>query len=493
MSTTGVAATWEVTGSFDDAVVYILLSSASLLEFSLGDGTSIYDTVTTGVIQPRVSGLTAPEVTSDVRHDEVEGEHSDVIVSADGSDTAWIRIDAGASRVSSNHFYMTAGPVAGQSFVTMLPEFRSTWARGLADNQPQNGVLAMWATATGSAFSISIHSLVQVTWQNVFVSCNLEDSTYCPHGAHDEELASPGSMGASGRAFTYEVETVRPESEIDGNITLQNAAVLVIARSARLAGTGEITLANVHWSDVVESPSDQSYILEGEVILEHLEETNDHRLVGELWGSPTQVRTREVQIDSDIIFGPAAAAAAGLGLAGLLAAIKFLLPLFTRIPAAKALEHPRRKKLNQYITAHPGATFRELLRGTQIPAGTARHHLTIMRRSGIIFERRHRSTLRFYENHGKFEQSWVTVAVLREPQLQQLHDWIKANPNQAQMDILGAMNDEGWMRSTTQHRLKRLEREGLVTARPHGRRRLYEAHDLPQRPPTDTWIGLPTP
>lgn len=189
------------------------------------------------------------------------------------------------------------------------------------------------------------------------------------------------------------------------------------------------------------------------------------------------------------LFGATASATAAGTLIALL--YKFLAPLFTRISADKALEHPRRQRLFAYIRENPGGTFRELLRGTDIPAGTARHHLNILERTGVVVEKRHKSTLRFFPNHGQYDDTWDAVVMLREEPLAELHGWISDHPECMQKEMLAAMAGRGWSRSTTQHRLTRLIDGGLVTVRPQGRVKRYTAHARAQREAhRDAWTGL---
>ncbi len=172
--------------------------------------------------------------------------------------------------------------------------------------------------------------------------------------------------------------------------------------------------------------------------------------------------------------GTTVAAAATVGLLALLA--KVVLGLLTRT-RAPALRSPRRRQLMSYIELHPGATFRELVRGTEIPAGTARHHIVVLKQANLIMEKPHNQTLRYFENHGKFEDSWNSVVLLREPELNSLHKWLLRHDGSTQKDILAWAESEGWSRSTAQHRLKRLEAEGLVSMRPMGRWKTYTARE----------------
>ncbi|MGB1586467.1 MAG: winged helix-turn-helix transcriptional regulator [Thermoplasmatota archaeon] len=152
--------------------------------------------------------------------------------------------------------------------------------------------------------------------------------------------------------------------------------------------------------------------------------------------------------------------------------------LLTRLPPEKALENANRKALYAYILDHPGATFREVLRGTGIPAGTARHHLSVLCRSNMIVEHGHRSTLRFFENHGRFDATWQSIVLLREHPLSKVYQWLKDHPGSIQRELLEHAEAKWqWSRSTTQHRLARLIDGGLVDVQHMGRRKMYEVVD----------------
>ncbi|MGB0652936.1 MAG: winged helix-turn-helix transcriptional regulator [Thermoplasmatota archaeon] len=205
--------------------------------------------------------------------------------------------------------------------------------------------------------------------------------------------------------------------------------------------------------------------------------TSGHETNTELSGSFSSIR-----IDERTITGSLAAPTAAAGLLTLGIFLKVLLGLMTHHAAkGNPLEHPRRELLFGYIKENPGATFREVVRGTEVPTGTARHHLSVLRRADIIVSHRHHETLRFFENHGRFEQSWHSVVVLRDPEMARLHAWLGKNPGSFQKEILAAMDEHGWSRSTTQNRLKRLQAEGLVSMRPQGRLKCYSVVDAPSR------------
>lgn len=105
----------------------------------------------------------------------------------------------------------------------------------------------------------------------------------------------------------------------------------------------------------------------------------------------------------------------------------------------------------------------------------------MMKRHDLIVEHPHGSTMRFFENHGKFDTSWSRVVLLREPPLEQLHGWLSERPEAHQKEVLEAMESlHGWGRSTTQHRLTRLVEGGLVSIRLQGRLKFYAVKAVPQ-------------
>ncbi|MHB1262216.1 MAG: winged helix-turn-helix transcriptional regulator [Thermoplasmatota archaeon] len=141
--------------------------------------------------------------------------------------------------------------------------------------------------------------------------------------------------------------------------------------------------------------------------------------------------------------------------------------------------HPRRLNLLAFVQGNPGASFREIARRTGIAPGTARHHLTVLVRSGLILERSQGNTQRFFAGDAQHEDSWNTVALLRDSALACLLGWLAANPGAPQRQVIEAMQGNGWSRSTTQHRLKRLAIGGAASVKMQGRLRLYSANPAP--------------
>jgi len=211
--------------------------------------------------------------------------------------------------------------------------------------------------------------------------------------------------------------------------------------------------------------------VQGHVVLTDLSHDDRGKLSARLGGDIQAARLDEQALDPSLL-GKTVSATVGVSL--IILGLKVVATaLFTRLKS-DPLEHPRRRRIFEYIQAHPGATFREVARGAEIATGTTRHHLTILKRHGTIMEKPHGSTTRFFENHGKFEANWADVVLLREPPLKLLHDWLALHPEVPQKDVLEAMAVHGWSRSTTQHRLQRLVEGGVADLRLQGRLKIYK-------------------
>ena len=138
-----------------------------------------------------------------------------------------------------------------------------------------------------------------------------------------------------------------------------------------------------------------------------------------------------------------------------------------------ALLNPRRRLLLDLVRQDAGVNFRELARRSNLAPAVTRHHLSVLVSNGLVVERRHGCTLRFFDCG--LDEGWVEAVLRREPGLAELHDWLKSNPRASQQAVIAALRSRGWSRSTTQHRLARLVSGGAVTVFLQGRYKLYSA------------------
>jgi predicted transcriptional regulator len=149
-------------------------------------------------------------------------------------------------------------------------------------------------------------------------------------------------------------------------------------------------------------------------------------------------------------------------------------PFFTRHKTEGPLESERRRSLYERIVEQPGLHVREALRRAGVPQGAGRYHVGILVRTGLVLERRYHGSVCLFPNERPFADSWRELAALRDPDARLLHDWLQANPNKTQLEIVASFAaSHGWVRSTTQLRLNRLLDEGVLTVRQRGRFKLY--------------------
>lgn len=156
------------------------------------------------------------------------------------------------------------------------------------------------------------------------------------------------------------------------------------------------------------------------------------------------------------------------------------------------LLHPRRRALLESIAADPGQTFRGLARGAQIAMGVAHFHLMVLNRGRLIRIARLGAATRFFPADLD-EADFARMALLREPELRLLLDWVAAHPSACQLAIVAAMGARGANRSTTQHRLGRLVESGLLQRTRQGRRIHYHAPNVLTAPSRAEAQAAPSP
>jgi predicted transcriptional regulator len=205
--------------------------------------------------------------------------------------------------------------------------------------------------------------------------------------------------------------------------------------------------------------------------LANVEHGDGGGLVGEVAGQAVAGRLDETVLDANLLGNPAvqvAVVAAGAVLVGLLGF------LFSRTTADAALDNPKRRLIHQLIGANPGIAYRELIRLSDLPAGTARHHLLKLEEMKLVRAIRHGNHVRYFVGDPQ-GQSLDAIAATRDPELRALLGWIHGAPLVTQKTILEQTLNWGWSRATTQNRLKRLVESGLLIGQREGREIRYAA------------------
>jgi predicted transcriptional regulator len=338
------------------------------------------------------------------------------------------------------------------------------------------------------ALSFEADGLRRLSWYGADVACSFSK---CPDGGgvtvHRRQPTLSGSHALIEHSY---IEA----SLLQGSaVGVANGAYVVLAGPImEFSFDGELRLPLASFDDCETCMplENQTLHATGQLHLTNASVSQDGRLQAEFDGQLQSARLDETIIDAASLFNPrVAVGASAVGVAILL--LKWLItPLLTKKTPEVAFKHSRRRQLHDYIVAHPGIHFRGLIRATKIPSGSARHHLSQLLHSGILVERRVGSKLRlFAANVNNPDAQWQLTALDLESDLKNLHDWIQSHPGQTQTSILEAFQQmHAWSRSTTQARLARLLRIGLVSVRHMGRYKVYSAAqqsttDLSSQPP----------
>lgn len=112
----------------------------------------------------------------------------------------------------------------------------------------------------------------------------------------------------------------------------------------------------------------------------------------------------------------------------------------------QTIQHPRRQALHDLVRAHPGASFRMLVRSSGIPAGTARHRLNILLRVGIIAEAKTDGAALTFYGVRMLASERAVARPAGDPSLQAAYDLVQALGRCKQREVLDAAP---WPRSST--------------------------------------------
>ncbi|MES2155041.1 MAG: hypothetical protein V4510_07885 [bacterium] len=334
---------------------------------------------------------------------------------------------------------------------------------------PDNETYLVWANGRGEMFTLNATGVRQLEWFNASTECTQRP---CPPPGGRTRIAAPSLAGSEVTVDHLSHQEFRTNG---GNLTAQGALDFALAGGpafdVEVDGWVRLPLASASSCAQCDGPHNQTLLASGHVILGGLHSTGPRSAAAGFGGELQDARLDESPAPATLVSGIAVTGEAVLGLAALLVLLRFLAPLLTA--PQDPLAHPRRASLHAFICEHPGASFREVCRSVRIPTGTTRHHLNVLKRAGLVIEYQHHSRMRFFENHGRYTETWRHTAVLRDPELANLRSWIEAHPGAPQKDVLNAMETCGWSRSTTQHRLARLQNEGIIAVRFQGRYKTY--------------------
>lgn len=145
----------------------------------------------------------------------------------------------------------------------------------------------------------------------------------------------------------------------------------------------------------------------------------------------------------------------------------------SRVPPDQVLAG-RRITIMATLKAQPGLGFRELSKASGVAAGTLNHHLNVLERHGYAWSISHGPKRRTFP--GRRPDDVAALAAARKaglgPGMQTLLAFVQGHPFCCQREVFDAF--PGMPRSTVQHTLARLEREGFVRRSFYGRYCRYQ-------------------
>lgn len=321
-------------------------------------------------------------------------------------------------------------------------------------------------------FTIEASHLTRIEWFGVHVTCTTAN---CPDGGGQATatVGLPLDWTLTRKTLSFiGLETAAASLHGGGQ-----AAYLLASGSApsmALAGDARLPLASTTSCDTCIRADDQTLAATGNITLREVHDLGDGRMKAGFTAQDAIVRLDEAP---GLKMGPATiAAASGAAVAVVVVVWKVLAAALFSRHVSDPLHNARRALLYRVVVANPGATFRQVAAKAGLAPGVARHHLSVLERNGLIVQRQHNSTLRFFENHGKYDADWQTHAVFSDPDLRTLHGWLKPRQAATQGEIVGEMKDRhGWSRSATQRLLAKLVEAKLAVAERRGRTLLYSA------------------
>jgi predicted transcriptional regulator len=320
------------------------------------------------------------------------------------------------------------------------------------------------------ALGIEARDVRSMAWHNATVECQ---SSMCPDAgrpwvmnagttrlqrlSYMQLRTNSGTLRGGGQAWAIATGGPSIQASVDGHIRLPDAHLL----GACPSGT-------------CPNPAGRTFPADGHITFDGLSPSPsrlDH-LSAQLGGNFAAAAFDESPVSA---FTTAAEVGVGaLGLAGLAIFVRFLAGLFARSSRPPALQSERRQALFEEIKENPGLSFRGLQRLLGWPTGTLRHHAERLLDERIIVAEPYRNTVRYFENHGRYKDTWRTVAPLQNPDVRRLLDWLQQQPETTQGGVTQHVLAWGWDRNKARRCLRELQEAGLLASRREGRRVLYQ-------------------
>ncbi|MCA1810545.1 MAG: helix-turn-helix domain-containing protein [Halobacteriales archaeon] len=358
---------------------------------------------------------------------------------------------------------------AGESIGKLVPTAPSFSYHGTARQAAQDNAAFNLQGKQAFAFTLHATGLRRAEWSNAETHCE----TGCPDGARTQPIGSQPTLGTYATTLRVSFMDV---ATTDGAVSGAGTAWLAAAggRSVDLNESGSIRLPLAYRNAECEcaDPGNRTLFLQGNVTLANLHPAGGDYLAADVSGSLDLARLDETLVPPALFGASRAVVAAG---ASALAGAAVLLGwLFSRVlEPRKALRHPKRRRIYEAVQAHPGVGPKALVHLTGLPRGTIRNHLKTLERVGLVVINRHARQTHYFENHGRYSNSWRSMAAARDGELRRLLDWLRNHPDSAQGDVVQQAHGWGLSRSAVQRRLDRLVAWNLLAVQRQGQVRRY--------------------
>lgn len=154
-------------------------------------------------------------------------------------------------------------------------------------------------------------------------------------------------------------------------------------------------------------------------------------------------------------------------------ALKLLLvPLYSRVSAARVLGHERRRRIHALLAERPGITAVEIARSLDVPRAAVLHHLSMLEGHRFVVARRVGWARQYFLPEGApSAEALVVHKVLADPTRRDIALRVRSMPFATQPSLIA---QTGLSQRLVSYHLERLCEAGLVSAR-EGRPRVYTA------------------
>ncbi len=322
--------------------------------------------------------------------------------------------------------------------------------------------VAMSVSPQGPSFSVKAVGVHLLEWYGARLDCV---GPCLPGGGQHTVSETPDARIYTDSYVSVETRT----GTLNGTGSLLVAALGGTLPDAQVEGYARFPAAELQGQCGTKrcpNPGGQTFRANGTVALANLEPIEPDR--GRLKAS-VETELDAASFDESVVPAFSTKAAAGLAVATAVVGfvlVKLLLAFFTR-HHRPALEIPGVRAIFDLVAATPGLSFNELQRSTGAGSGQLARALRKLKAERLVVARPYRNSVRYYENHGRYDADWQTHAVLADEDNRRLHDWLLARPGSTQSQVLAGV--AGWPRSTLQHSLNALREAGLLREEREGR------------------------